>query len=69
MLRAICMISLVGPVYGMIRSFMVLAVPGTTPKPEDLGRGISHALLVTLLGIGLSASGFFFHAFTADEAP
>lgn len=57
------MIGLVGTVFGMIQSFMVLAVPGTTPKPEELARGISHALVVTLLGIGLSVPAIFCHAF------
>lgn len=57
------MIGLVGTVFGMIQSFMVLAVPGTTPKPEDLAKGISHALVVTLLGIGLSVPAIFCHAF------
>src|SRR5438132_7461693 len=57
------MIGLVGTVFGMIQSFMVLAIPGTTPKPEDLAKGISHALVVTLLGIGLSVPAIFCHAF------
>lgn len=57
------MIGLVGTVFGMIQSFMVLSVPGSTPKPEDLARGISHALVVTLLGIGLSVPAIFCHAF------
>jgi biopolymer transport protein ExbB len=57
------MIGLVGTVYGMIQSFMVLSVPGSTPKPEDLARGISHALVVTLLGIALSVPAIFCHAF------
>lgn len=57
------MIGLVGTVFGMIQSFMVLAVPGTTPKPEELAKGISHALVVTLLGIGLSVPAIFCHAF------
>ena len=57
------MIGLVGTVFGMIQSFMVLSIPGSTPKPEDLARGISHALVVTLLGIGLSVPAIFCHAF------
>src|SRR5262249_475992 len=32
-------------------------------KPEDLAKGISHALVVTLLGIGLSVPAIFCHAF------
>jgi biopolymer transport protein ExbB len=57
------MIGLVGTVFGMIQSFMVLAVPGSNPKPDELAKGISHALVVTLLGIGLSVPAIFFHAF------
>lgn len=57
------MIGLVGTVYGMIQSFMVLAIPGSKPEPSELAKGISHALVVTLLGIGLSVPAIFFHAF------
>lgn len=57
------MLGLVGTVFGMIQSFMVLAVPGSTPKPDELAKGISHALVVTLLGIGLSVPAIFCHAF------
>ena len=57
------MLGLVGTVFGMIQSFMVLSIPGSTPKPEDLARGISHALVVTLLGIALSVPAIFCHAF------
>jgi biopolymer transport protein ExbB len=56
------MIGLVGTVFGMIQSFMVLAVPGSKPEPSELAKGISHALVVTLLGIGLSVPAIFFHA-------
>jgi biopolymer transport protein ExbB len=47
----------------MILSFMELGRPGTTPRPDKLADGISHALVVTLLGIGLSVPAIFFHAF------
>ncbi|OAI38628.1 hypothetical protein AYO40_06510 [Planctomycetaceae bacterium SCGC AG-212-D15] len=57
------MIGLVGTVYGMIQSFMVLAQPGKQADPAELAKGISHALAVTLLGIGLSVPAIFFHAF------
>jgi len=56
------MIGLVGTVFGMIQSFMVLAIPGSKPEPSKLAEGISHALVVTLLGIGLSVPAIFFHA-------
>jgi biopolymer transport protein ExbB len=55
------MIGLVGTVFGMIQSFMVLSVPGGNKTPQDLAAGISHALVVTLLGIGLSVPAIFFH--------
>jgi biopolymer transport protein ExbB len=57
------MLGLVGTVYGMIQSFMELGRPGTTPRPDKLADGISHALVVTLLGIGLSVPAIFFHAY------
>lgn len=57
------LIGLVGTVFGMILSFMELGKPGSTPRPDKLADGISHALVVTLLGIGLSVPAIFFHAF------
>jgi biopolymer transport protein ExbB len=57
------LIGLVGTVFGMILSFMELGRPGSTPRPDKLADGISHALVVTLLGIGLSVPAIFFHAF------
>jgi biopolymer transport protein ExbB len=55
------LIGLVGTVWGMIRAFMALA--GGGGDPGKLAEGISHALAVTLLGIGLSVPAIFFHAF------
>jgi biopolymer transport protein ExbB len=57
------MLGLVGTVYGMILSFMELGQPGKTPRPDKLADGISHALVVTLLGIALSVPAIFCHAF------
>jgi biopolymer transport protein ExbB len=57
------LLGLVGTVWGMIKSFMVLSKPGAIIKPADLADGISHALVVTLLGIGLSVPAIFCHAF------
>jgi biopolymer transport protein ExbB len=57
------MLGLVGTVFGMIKSFMVLAVPGKSPEASELAKGISHALVVTLLGIALAVPAIFFHAF------
>jgi biopolymer transport protein ExbB len=56
------MLGLVGTVYGMILSFMELS-GGGTPKPEKLAEGISHALVVTLLGIGISVPAIFCYSF------
>jgi biopolymer transport protein ExbB len=56
------MLGLVGTVFGMILSFMELS-SGGTPKPAKLAEGISHALVVTLLGIAISVPAIFFYAF------
>jgi biopolymer transport protein ExbB len=56
------MLGLVGTVWGMILSFMELG-RGGSPNPAKLAEGISHALVVTLLGIGLSVPAIFCHAF------
>jgi biopolymer transport protein ExbB len=55
------MLGLVGTVYGMIESFMVLG--HGTPNAAKLAEGISRALVVTLLGIALSVPAIFCHAF------
>jgi len=57
------MLGLVGTVFGMIQSFMVLSIPGKTAAPNELADGISHALVVTLLGIALSVPAIFCHTF------
>jgi biopolymer transport protein ExbB len=57
------MLGLVGTVYGMIMSFMELSQPGRTPNPQKLADGISHALVITLLGIALAVPAIFCHAF------
>lgn len=57
------LLGLVGTVYGMILSFMELGKPGSTPNPAKLADGISHALVVTLLGIGISVPAIFCHAY------
>jgi biopolymer transport protein ExbB len=56
------MLGLVGTVFGMIMAFMELA-SGDTPKPQRLAAAISHALVVTLLGIALSVPAIFCHTF------
>jgi biopolymer transport protein ExbB len=57
------MLGLVGTVYGMIKSFSVLATAGTQVNPARLADGISHALVVTLFGVGVSIPAIFFSAF------
>jgi biopolymer transport protein ExbB len=56
------MLGLVGTVFGMILSFMELG-RGSQPNPAKLADGISHALVVTLLGVALSVPAIFTHAF------
>jgi biopolymer transport protein ExbB len=56
------MIGLVGTVFGMILSFIELG-RGTTPDAARLAAGISHALVLTLLGVGLALPAIFFHNF------
>lgn len=56
------MLGLVGTVFGMILAFMELARPGSQPRPAELANGISHALVVTLLGVALSVPAIFCHA-------
>jgi biopolymer transport protein ExbB len=57
------MFGLVGTVYGMIKSFSVLATAGAQVNPARLADGISHALVVTLFGVGVSIPAIFFSAF------
>ncbi len=56
------MIGLVGTVFGMILSFMELS-RGGTPNAAALAAGISHALVVTLFGVGVSIPAIFCHGF------
>lgn len=57
------LLGLVGTVYGMILAFMELAYSEAQPSPKTLSQGISHALVVTLLGVGISVPAIFFNAF------
>ncbi|MDR3632597.1 MAG: MotA/TolQ/ExbB proton channel family protein [Isosphaeraceae bacterium] len=56
------MIGLVGTVYGMIRSFQVIATAGSSPQASQLASGISTALFATLEGIALSIPAIYFFA-------
>jgi len=57
------LLGLVGTVYGMILAFMELAYSEAAPSPKALSEGISHALVVTLLGVAVSVPAIFFNAF------
>lgn len=56
------MIGLVGTVFGMILAFMELGQKGKTPDASKLADGISHALVITLLGVALAVPAIFCHA-------
>jgi biopolymer transport protein ExbB len=56
------LLGLVGTVYGMIQAFMVLA-SGSTIDAKGLAGAISHALVVTLIGVAMSVPAIFFHTF------
>jgi biopolymer transport protein ExbB len=55
------LLGLVGTVFGMILSFMELG-KGQQPNPGKLAEGISHALVITLLGVALAVPAIFTHA-------
>ncbi len=48
------MIGLLGTVQGMIASFQVIAISGSSPKPAALAVGISTALFTTLVGLAIA---------------
>lgn len=57
------LIGLVGTVYGMIISFKVLAHSSSGVNASALAGGISHALVITMLGIGLAVPAVFFNTY------
>jgi biopolymer transport protein ExbB len=48
------MVGLFGTVDGMVRSFSVIALSNTTPKPSKLAAGISTALITTIVGLAIA---------------
>lgn len=56
------MIGLLGTLKGMIASFGEIARSGTQLKADEVAKGISEALLLTLLGVGLSVPAIYFYA-------
>ncbi len=58
------MIGLVGTIWGMIMSFKEIAMAaGAQPRPDQVAKGISTALFITLEGVSLSVPAIFFFAF------
>jgi len=57
------LLGLVGTVWGMILSFMTLSQSSGGVNAQKLADDISHALVITLLGIGLSVPAIFWHTF------
>ncbi len=58
------MIGLVGTIWGMIESFQTIATAANSqPKPDEVAKGISTALFITLEGVSLSVPAIFFYAF------
>jgi biopolymer transport protein ExbB len=57
------LIGLVGTVFGMILAFMKLSDKTRQANAADLADDISHALVVTMLGVALSLFAIFFHTF------
>jgi biopolymer transport protein ExbB len=45
------MVGLLGTVWGMVASFMVIGQSDVAPKPSDLARGVSQALVTTVWGL------------------
>lgn len=57
------MIGLVGTIAGMIDSFQTIATAaGTQPRADQVAKGISMALFITLEGVSLSVPAIFFFA-------
>jgi biopolymer transport protein ExbB len=57
------LLGLVGTVSGMVGAFRKLGDAVDAPKPSDLAGEISHALVVTLVGVAISVPAIFFYTF------
>jgi biopolymer transport protein ExbB len=57
------LLGLVGTVIGMIGAFMELGRAGATPRFDVLAGNLSHALVVTLFGIGMAVPAIFCQVF------
>jgi biopolymer transport protein ExbB len=56
------MLGLVGTVSGMVGAFRTLG-ENDAPKPQQLAGEISHALVVTLVGVAVAVPAIFFYTF------
>jgi biopolymer transport protein ExbB len=45
------MVGLLGTVWGMVAAFMEIAQSDTSPKPSELAKGVSQALVTTVWGL------------------
>lgn len=45
------MVGLLGTVWGMVSAFLVIASSDTSPKPSELAKGVSQALVTTVWGL------------------
>lgn len=61
------MVGLLGTVDGMIASFQVIARSTTQPKPADLAKGISTALVTTLVGLWLAIPAVAFYGYMRNR--
>lgn len=61
------MVGLLGTVDGMVRSFSVIANSTTTPKPSELARGISTALITTLVGLIIAIPAVIVYGFLRNR--
>jgi biopolymer transport protein ExbB len=57
------LLGLVGTVSGMVGAFRKLGEAADAPKASDLAGEISHALVVTLVGVAVSVPAIFFYTF------
>lgn len=57
------MLGLVGTVSGMIGAFRRLGASDEAPRASELAGEISHALVVTLVGIAIAVPAIFFYSF------
>ena len=54
------LLGLLGTVWGMVASFMAIGQSDVAPKPSELARGVSQALVTTLAGLIQAIPAIFF---------